>query len=128
VNSRFNQAGPLVIVRAKVFGPTRNVVARPAVDTGATPTVIAAKTLRDAGYAPEQGEPVTLSTVGGLVHAFRLNVRRLTCLGSSRVDIPVVAHDVTRDSRFHGLLGLDFLREFELTINFPKGRIGLTVP
>ena len=125
---RFKRSNSLIIVRAELFGLGRKVVARLAVDTGATSTVIAPALLRDAGYVPENGVPALISTAGGLVDVFRIAIRRITCLRKSRSSFSVIAHNASRDSRFDGLLGLDFLKLFELTINFPNGIIKLAPP
>ena len=50
---------------------------------------------------------------------------RLSALGQHRFGFPVVAHDVPPGAGVDGLLGLDFLRNHALTIDFRAGLITL---
>ena len=52
MSTRFDASGGLIIVSASIRGPADHVVARLALDTGATSTLINAAVLRLAGYDP----------------------------------------------------------------------------
>jgi hypothetical protein len=49
----------------------------------------------------------------------------LSALGQRRFGFPVVAHDLPAQAAVDGLLGLDFLRDQVLTVDFQKGQITL---
>jgi len=51
---------------------------------------------------------------------------RLSVLGQSRYDFPVLAHTLPAGSAVDGLLGLDFLRGHALTVDFRTGQITLS--
>lgn len=51
---------------------------------------------------------------------------RLTALGQHRFGFPVLGHTLPASASVFGLLGLDFLRDRKLTIDFRDGRIDLT--
>jgi hypothetical protein len=50
---------------------------------------------------------------------------RLTALGHHRFGSPVLAHTLPTGARVFGLLGLEFLRGRELTIDFVAGPVDL---
>jgi predicted aspartyl protease len=97
-----------------------------ALDTGATGTVINTTRLVQIGYDPTSvGQPIQLTTAGGVVQAFRLPVSTLSTLGQTRSSFRVVAHSVPAHSSVEGVLGLDFIRGHILTVDFLKGEISL---
>ena len=123
----FNPARGLIRVRAVLSGPIGDVVVQLALDTGATATLIGFDPLRVAGYDPTvTGQQMNITTGSGLTQAFRLPVASLTALGKTRTSFPVVAHNLPSTVSVDGVLGLDFLRDQILTINFQKGEITLT--
>jgi hypothetical protein len=54
-----------------------------------------------------------------------LDVNVLSCLGVAATSVRVAAHDV-QTVGIDGLLGLDFLRDHVLAIDFQNGKITLT--
>jgi hypothetical protein len=59
----------------------------------------------------------------GVVPVFALT--RFSALGQHRFLFPVIGHTLPATSDFDGLLGLDFLRDQVLTIDFRSGQIDL---
>jgi hypothetical protein len=54
-----------------------------------------------------------------------LEVARLDCLGHSHANFSILARPLPPTAPMDGLLGLDFFRGLELTIDFRAGRIDL---
>jgi predicted aspartyl protease len=97
-----------------------------ALDTGATATVVNTALLVIVGYDPATA-PVRLqmTTGSGVEYVPRLPVDRISALGQERLEFPVLAHTLPPSASVDGLLGLDFLRNQELNIDFRNGLITL---
>lgn len=66
-----------------------------------------------------------MTTVTGIVQTPQSIATRVLALKQHRDHFPVVLHDLPA-ARFDGILGLDFLRGQELTIDFRQGLITLS--
>ncbi len=53
-------------------------------------------------------------------------IDRIEALGEQQEQFPVVAHTIPASAGVDGLLGLDFLRDRRLTLDFRRGRITLS--
>ena len=67
-------------------------------------------------------------TASGIVSTNRITVRKLTAAGETVENIDVVCHDLPQGSIIEGLLGLNFLRHFDVNISFSTGTIELRRP
>jgi hypothetical protein len=52
-------------------------------------------------------------------------VRRISALGQERSNFPVLAYTLPAEIGVDGMLGLDFLRGFKLTVDFRDGQLSL---
>lgn len=127
MSSRFNAESGLIVVRAELFGPSGSLVARLALDTGATGTMINVAILAAIGYDPSlQPERVQVTTGSGVEFVPRIPVSQLDALGQSRLDFAVLAHTLPPSAGIDGLLGLDFMRGLVLNVDFDAGQIDLS--
>ena len=55
----------------------------------------------------------------------KIGIEKLTALGKTKENFTVIAHDLPPTASVDGVLGLDFLRENVLTIDFVQGFIEL---
>jgi hypothetical protein len=53
-------------------------------------------------------------------------VRSATAIGHKVANLHVLCHDLPPESGVDGLLGINFFRQFKLTIRFRKGIVDLT--
>jgi hypothetical protein len=96
-------------------------------DAGATTSLINLSTLLSLGFDPDQSVQRVSVLTGSAVEVVPLVVlTRLSALGQQRIGFPVLAHALPAGSAVDGLLGLDFLRNHVLTLDFRAGQIGLT--
>lgn len=117
--------GP-ILVRAEVTGPERSLALQLILDTGATTRLLSDAVLAALGYDPASVTDRVRMTTGSLVTAVpKVVLTRLTALGRHRFAFPALAHTLPVGASVHGLLGLDFLRDGALTIDFRSGRITL---
>lgn len=117
--------GP-ILVDAEISGPFGRVVLKLALDTGATTSLVNRSTLLSLGFNPDDAAQRIRMTTGSAVESVPLVVlTRLTALGQHRFGFPVIAHNLPPSSALDGLLGLDFLRDRVLTLDFQAGTITL---
>lgn len=122
----FNPKQGLVLVETQVTGPARSTDVRLLLDTAATMSLIDLRILAKLGFDPAQPLRQVHMATGhavGLVPVFALT--RFSALGQHRFIFPVIGHTLPPASAVDGLLGLDFLRDQVLTLDFRSGQIGL---
>lgn len=88
------------------------------IDTGASHTIISWETLLSLGVDPSASslrKPVT--TANGLVWMPRVKVEKFHALGQNINSFEVFAHTIPLGSQVNGVLGMDFLRQFDFSIN-----------
>ena len=125
---RFDPAAPAIVVFAVLQGrmPDQRRRLRLALDTGATYTMIPWEIARAIGYHPERSRrQVQLLTASGLVYAPLVTLGEVRALGQSVKNLDALVHDLPPAGRVDGLLGLNFLRHFKLTLDFLNGLLTL---
>jgi predicted aspartyl protease len=96
-------------------------------DTGASLTILGTDIMARLGYDPANPEleRQRIVTGSGIEYAPRTTVRSATAVGQKVTHLDVLCHDLPPESGVDGLLGLNFFRQFKLTIRFRKGIIDL---
>ena len=122
----FNPVSGLVLVTARVSGPTGSREVRLAVDTAATETVISRRVLENVGLNTRTGPTVPVIMGGGTVLVPLVTADALEALGQTQRDLAVQAHTLPTSLPIDGLMGLDFFRGYRLVVDFRTGRISLT--
>ncbi|MCI0487825.1 MAG: retropepsin-like domain-containing protein [Blastocatellia bacterium] len=90
-------------------------------DTGASYTILSWATLISLGLDPASStvrRPVT--TASGLVWMPLVELEEFHAFGQSIAQFPVLAHTVPLGSQVSGILGMDFLREFKIKLDFQQ--------
>ncbi len=126
MNSAFDPQQGLIIVRTELWGPTGSAVLRLALDTGATGTLVNIAMLVAVGYDPALAPTrVEVTTGSGVEYVPRVTLSRILALGQERVHFAVLGHTLPPSAGVDGLLGLDFLRDLSLTVDFRTGQVTL---
>ena len=120
--SSFEADGDLITVEATIAGPRGRMVARLVLDTGSALTTLAPELAEALGYTP--ADRVTRSVVRSAVaeeHGYIVRVPQLTALGFTlpnvHVNVAALSHDI------EGLLGMNFLSEFNFEVRWAERRI-----
>lgn len=126
MNHAFNPTRGLIVVRAELHGPSAEVGLNLALDTGASHTMVNVLPLTLAGYLLDAAtEHVEITTGSGVTYAPRLPVSRISALGHERTKFPVLAHTLPPSAGIDGLLGLDFMQERTLRVDFRRSLVSL---
>jgi predicted aspartyl protease len=96
-------------------------------DTGASLTIVANDIMAQLGYDPANPalDRQRIIMGSGIEYAPCTTVRSATAIGQKVNNLEILCHDLPSESGVEGLLGLNFLRHFKLTIRFRKGIIDL---
>jgi predicted aspartyl protease len=97
-------------------------------DTGASITIVSVDVMARLGYDPANPtlDRQRIITGSGVEYAPCTTVRSATAIGQKVDNLEVLCHDLPPESGVDGLLGINFLKRFKLTIRFRKGIIDLT--
>ena len=124
---RFDPSQGLIIVPARLFGPSNDAIVRLALDTGATSTLINTEITVFLGYDPATStDRIQVTTGSGVEFCPRVAMKRIDALGRSMNNFPVLCHSLPPTSQVDGLLGLDCFRDSKLSIDLTNGVITIT--
>lgn len=119
----FNPQASSIALRAVVEGKVTRIVTL-ILDTGASYTQLPWRILRAIGSDPRPGTGVIrVVTTSGVEVPPLSRVKRIHALGKSVGNLEVLCHDLPPEARVDGLLGLNFLRHFNVAIRFKEGVI-----
>jgi len=94
------------------------------VDTGAAETIIVPGILDGLGYNPRDGEAITvMRSAVGHEPGYLIRVERFAALRHQSRNLRVHAQDLPDGWNIDGLVGLNFLRQFNYEVRSEEGRI-----
>ena len=98
------------------------------VDTGAGITVLSRKLARDLGLEGDLGNSITLKTMAVDIQAQTARLDSIQVGGLRRNYFPVAITDLSvgEGSKFHGILGMDFMNNYKIHIDNEKQTMMLT--
>ncbi|MYC74681.1 hypothetical protein F4X10_02775 [Candidatus Poribacteria bacterium] len=125
---RLQPVSNFILIPIKVMGIDDNSFRdiEVALDTGATTTSIPIYVASALGYnisEPKRIEPVV--TGSGVEEVPIIEIKALTAIGQTIKNIEVMCHDLPPEAPVEGVLGLNFLMNFDVHISFSKGTLEL---
>ena len=98
-----------------------------ALDTGATTTSIPIYVASALGYNVSNPKRIEEVVTGSRVEEVPIiEIKALTAIGQTIENIEVMCHDLPLEAYVEGVLGLNFLLNFDVNISVSKGTIELT--
>jgi len=95
-----------------------------ALDTGASYLMVPWHVIEVLGYAPAKvRKKIGITTASGTEIAPLVTLDRVRVLGKSVANVEAICHDLPPQSPVDGLLGLSFLKWFDIDLHFRKGRL-----
>lgn len=113
----------LIHLSARISGPLSSANARLAFDTGATMTMIGQGILEALGYDIESSEEISIITGSRVERVRELVVHEIRAIDRAVKNLSVICHDLPEESGLDGLLGLNFLRQFDTEINYSNNTL-----
>jgi hypothetical protein len=113
-----------IAVEGRARGPRGVTPVRLLVDTGASITTLTPHVLDVIGYSPRDGSRI--SSIRSAVSeeaGYIIRIAEFECFGFTRPDFDIHAHDLPEDFDIDGLVGINFLRDFNYEIRSREGRI-----
>jgi hypothetical protein len=101
-----------------------SVTANLALDTGAAMTMISRRIARNLNLS-NMGS-MLMTGIGGSVVTQMARIESVKVGDAAVGNLTVSVHDFSRDPRYEGLLGLDFLNHFEMSLDARKRQLFLT--
>lgn len=126
---RFQPVSNLILIPVKVMGIDGNSFRdiEVALDTGATTTSIPIYVVSALGYNVSNPKGIVeVITGSGVEEAPVIEIKGLTAIGQTIENIEVMCRDLPLEAPVEGVLGLNFLMNFNVHISFLKGTIELT--
>ncbi|MBU2496750.1 MAG: retroviral-like aspartic protease family protein [Nanoarchaeota archaeon] len=121
VKHKFNSEDPVIVLYVELEGKIK-VRPKMALDTGATYTMIPWEIAEALGLKPELSkEKVDIITASGVEKAPLVILTSVSVLGKRVSNVKAVIHDLPPKSYVDGLLGLSFLKKFNINLNFKEG-------
>jgi len=119
---KFDISASVIVVEPELEGEYVSEIIKMVLDTGATYTMLPWKIARVLGLKAEVSERrIDIITASGVESVPLVNLKSIRLFDKKVSNIDVVIHDLPAKSYVDGLLGLNFLRNFELYINFKGG-------
>jgi hypothetical protein len=118
---------PVIPVYVLLKGPRGQQFIRMALDTGATYTIAPVGAIRAIGYDPATShDRIEFIAAGSLECKPMVTVDAAQALGVRIPRLRVVCHDLPPQSPVRGLLGLNFLTQMSLHLDFPHHVLRVT--
>lgn len=121
---KFDPLTPVIVLDVEIEGSTEKTTKRMAFDTGATYILLPWEVAELIGYEDSK-EKTTLITASGVELAPIVTLKSVAVLGKKVKNVKAVIHDLPPRSYVDGLLGLSFLRNFNINLNFKEATLEL---
>ena len=121
VKLQFNPKQGIIICHGEIIGPKIDLSIKMAVDTGATYTMISLEAAISAGCHPNMSRRKIEITTGSSVEYVPLvTLPEFRAFGKKIKKFDVICHNLPSPSPVEGLLGLNFLNQSGLLIDFSR--------
>jgi predicted aspartyl protease len=122
----FDPQRGLIVIPTRIWGPDGDIVARLALDTGATSTLLNWDLVVLVGYDPAAvASRVQVTTGSGVEFVPQVSLDKIEALGNERTDFGVLCHTLPPSATVDGVLGLDFMRGRRLVVDLRRGWMSL---
>lgn len=119
---RLDIQGSVIPLKVRIEGEIEVKKINMALDTGATYVMLPWEIAEVLGYEPELSkERINMITASGVEKAPLITLKAVDVLGKRAENIKAIVHDLPQESYVDGLLGLSFLKNFKVCLDFREG-------
>ena len=94
-------------------------------DTGASFTILPWRLAQELGLKIDPQKTAKIITASSIETTLMTTVPKMSVLGKTARNVACLVHDLPPQTTVDGLLGLSFLKNFKLTVDFKKGVLSL---
>ncbi len=120
----FNPSSFVIVLDVGLTG-SRVGIAKMVLDTGASYLVVRWKLMSAIGIKIDPQKTVHTTTASSIETVPKVIIPEVIVLGKRVKNVEAIVKDLPPESHVDGLLGLSFLRNFKLTVDFKKGLLSL---
>lgn len=121
----FDPSATSIIVKAKIEAPRGIQFANLVFDTGASLVMLPWDIAIGVGLVINPKRTIKTTTASSVETSPLTTIPAVSVLGMTVKNVGCIVRDLPPSSNVDGLLGLSFLRNFNVTINFEKGILSL---
>lgn len=115
---------PLIALEVEIFRGEKSRIVRMALDTGATYLMLPWDVAEVLGYDPAaSSKRISITTASGVERVPLLTLDRVKVLGKEVDRVEAICHSLPPQSAVDGLLGLSFLKHFDVDLHFLQRRL-----
>lgn len=120
----FEPSTPLIVLDIRI-NHIYPLLCKMALDTGATYTIITPEIAEQLGFQLSLLKETSLFTATQQESAYELNLKSIALLAEEVHNIKALCMPLPKELKIDGLLGLNFLKHFNIDLNFEKGILTL---
>ena len=118
------QIDSVVVLWVRIGGPNGSTREWMALDTGATFVTIPTDAARNLGYDLDQpNSTISVATANGVTEAPLIELASVETMGARSDHVRAICLDMPEGLRFRGLLGMSFLRNFDIDLHLRSGTL-----
>jgi len=121
---RFNPRDSVIVTETKLWG-SLVTTSRLVFDTGASLIIIPWKLATGIGLDINPQKTIQVTTASTIETAPLVNIPKVSVLGETIANVSALVKDLPPEAGVDGLLGLSFIRHFQVHIDFQQGKLTL---
>lgn len=121
---RFDPKQSIILCYVEIASPKIRLSLKMALDTGATYTMIPIEAAVAIGCSPLRSKRrIEITTGSGIEYVPIVTIPKFKAFGIEIKNMEAICHNLPPQSTVEGLLGLNFLKEAKITIDFSQNTI-----
>ena len=122
---KFNPQDSVIVVETKIWGVSLVSTVRLVFDTGASLAILPWKLVTGLGLKIDQAKVIQTTTASTVESVPMITIPKMSVLGEEVKKVDVLVKDLPPEAGVDGLLGLSFIKNFQVHIDFNNGVLTL---